>query len=208
MWPKHQEGSLRTAVSLGWGTSPVPLRFLTFPLLFIKLTSLQGGSLKNRFHFELVSNACEGTHLTWRKRSVVPFLLSPYLVIIMVTHNKYWLSSGGNFGSKTHNPVPPPSTVTPVLSVFPFALSLLACPCFRPEVPWVLPPAGSTSFFELFSFLVDIFQKLAAVKDQREWVTTSGVHKVSGPGKRYDFSSPCNGVQILRGPDPCYNSQV
>ena len=30
-------------------------------------------------------------------------------------------------------------------------------------------------------FFIDIFQKLAAVRDQREWVTTSGAHKVSGP---------------------------
>lgn len=47
----------------------------------------------------------------------------------------------------------------------------------------VPPSLSSESLFELFPFFIDIFQKLAAVKDQREWVTTSGAHKVSGPGK-------------------------
>uniref|UniRef100_A0A8D2C5Y1 Serine/threonine-protein kinase Nek10 n=1 Tax=Sus scrofa TaxID=9823 RepID=A0A8D2C5Y1_PIG len=46
-----------------------------------------------------------------------------------------------------------------------------------PKVLGALPPLSSNSLIETFPSFIDIFQKLAAVKDQREWVTTSGAHK-------------------------------
>lgn len=78
-------------------------------------------------------------------------------------------------------------TSSPVLcrsfgeSVFPFFLSLIFQHSREPEVSWPLPLLISGSPFELVLSLTDIFQKLAAVKEQREWVTASGAHKVSGP---------------------------
>ena len=69
------------------------------------------------------------------------------------------------------------------LSLFPFVLSQLAHQHFRPEVLGVPPSLSYESLFELLLSFIDIFQKLAAVKDQREWVTASGAHKVSGPGR-------------------------
>uniref|UniRef100_A0A8D1PKU0 Protein kinase domain-containing protein n=1 Tax=Sus scrofa TaxID=9823 RepID=A0A8D1PKU0_PIG len=46
-----------------------------------------------------------------------------------------------------------------------------------PKVLGALPPLSLNSLIETFPSFIDIFQKLAAVKDQREWVTTSGAHK-------------------------------
>lgn len=51
-------------------------------------------------------------------------------------------------------------------------------------LPGKLKHSSAVSFkslIEISHFFLDIFQKLAAVRDQREWVTTSGAHKVSGP---------------------------
>lgn len=74
------------------------------------------------------------------------------------------------------------SSVVPFVGLcFHFFLSLLPHHSREPEVSWLLPLLISGSPFESVLSLTDIFQKLAAVKEQREWVTTSGAHKVSGP---------------------------
>lgn len=87
MWwpPRHQEVSLRTTVPLSWGTLLRPITFGGLSLLSIFEIFL-GRILEEKVSLWTCDDV-EELNSTLSGRRCLPFLLSPYFIIIIVIYN-------------------------------------------------------------------------------------------------------------------------